>query len=319
MAKGTVGNLLVTMRAELGQLSTDVKEIEKTFQGGFAKIKADAADMGRAVASALGVGLSVGALVGFGKQLIAIGDQLSDISDKTGLSIAVLGGLRTVIDQTGGSLEGFATTILKAQKNLGAVGTEGEGAQIALNRLHLRVEDLKNLRPEEFLQRFANALATVTDRNDRVNISAAIFGKAAGDLIPVLDRIAKDGLRPLSEETELAYKNLGILADKAVAAKNAVQDFFAGLLTSGVRDPLGNLNKQIADLELRIEKMSRARLPETGKPLVTPELAGMQAQLEQLKNNREELEIAKMATEEFATTTGTKAVVAIDSFVAALK
>ena len=28
MAKGTVGNLLVTMRAELGQLSTDVKEIE---------------------------------------------------------------------------------------------------------------------------------------------------------------------------------------------------------------------------------------------------------------------------------------------------
>src|SRR5439155_17746421 len=73
------------------------------------------------------------------------------------------------------------------------------------------------------------------------------------------------------------------------------------------------------DLELRIEKMSRARLPETGKPLVTPELAGMQAQLQVLKENREQLEIAKMATEEFATTTGTKAVVAIDSFVAALK
>ena len=43
--RGTVGNLLIQMRVELGQLRTDIKEVERTFNTGFANIKASAASL----------------------------------------------------------------------------------------------------------------------------------------------------------------------------------------------------------------------------------------------------------------------------------
>jgi len=48
--------------------------------------------------STLGVGLGVGALVGFAKHVIDVGDQLSDLSDQTGFTIETLGGIKPILD-----------------------------------------------------------------------------------------------------------------------------------------------------------------------------------------------------------------------------
>src|SRR5437867_3022599 len=101
--KGNVGNLLVTLRAELGQLRTDVKDMEGTFRAGFARVQADAVSFGRNLASAFGIGLSVGAIVNYGKSLLALGGQLKDLSDQTGISGQTLSGIKTVLEQNGSS------------------------------------------------------------------------------------------------------------------------------------------------------------------------------------------------------------------------
>src|SRR5262252_6286122 len=111
MAKGTVGQLLIQMRADLGQLRVDVKEMEKTFQTSFNNIQQSAAAFGRQLAGALGIGFGIDRIVQFGKEIVELGSHLKDLSDQTGLSVQTLSGIKSVVEENGSSIDQFATGI----------------------------------------------------------------------------------------------------------------------------------------------------------------------------------------------------------------
>ena len=240
--------------------------------------------------SAIGIGLSAGALVGFGNQLLNLGDQLSDLSDRTGISIGVLGGLRPMLEQDGSSVEAFAKGIVKAQKALGLMDEDSAGAAQSLKLIGLSVSEIRQLSPEEFLEKFARGLATVENRNDRVRIATDLFSKSGAELIPTLLRIADQGLPRLSKEAEAGFKALGKLKDALVGATAEAVNFWAALfgkMAGAVSfNEIDILNRKIENLSAFLVSM-KLRLGDAFE--VDPKMIELQAWLAGLQVNLERL------------------------------
>lgn len=249
--RGTVGNLLVNMRIELGQLRTDVKEIEKTFNTGFASIKSSAASFGRDLASSLGVGLSVGAVVGFAKQVIDLGSRLKDLQVQTGISAQTLSGLKSVLEENGTSLEAFATGIFRLQKELGTIKNESDPTAQAIKQLGLNLDQLRNADTDKFLTLVSDALAKQENPITRAALAYQFMGRQARELVPALlemagkiDEFKSKGL------TEADVKILDDFADSWTRASNAVKLFVATDIAGVIREfskDLEFLNGLMAD------------------------------------------------------------------------
>jgi hypothetical protein len=250
-----VGNLLVQMRAELGGLKLDVKEMQSTFQNGFNQIKSAAANLGNTLVASLGVG----AIIGFGKSLVDLGHKFSNLHDETGLSIEVIGGLKPMVDQTGISIDQFALGILRAQKNLGGIHSEADPAAQALKTLGLNIGQMLAASPDEFLERFAKGLATVDDQNKRAALATQILGKAGAELTPVLLRIANEGLPRMSSEIARGYKALGDLKDQLIRITAETYNFWAavsGKIAGSFDDTtIKSFQQQIETLSAYLVKM----------------------------------------------------------------
>lgn len=290
-SKGTVGNLLVQMRMELGQLRTDVKELNNTFTGAFSSIKSAALEVG----AVLGIGFSVAGVIAFGKELLSLGDKLQDLGDRTGISVQTLSGIKSTLEENGSSLEDFSLGVSRAQKNLGALDPAANKGAKALEALGLSVKEMMTVSPDEFLNRFITALGGVENQNRRVALATDVMGRSAMNLIPSivalvghLDELKNKGLTPQQ------VKTLDDASDAMTRLKNATQLFAAGALAQLVaeldmvfnvsnRSQLLNSLIAIQDEIDRIDKMLAARATARTQPfgfLVNPDDA---TQLERKK------------------------------------
>src|SRR5215471_4496449 len=190
MAKGTVGQLLIQMRADLGQLRVDVKEMEKTFQTSFNNIQQSATQFGRNLASAFGIGLSIERLVSFGKEIVELGSHLDDLSKQTGLSVQTLSGIKSVVEENGSSLDAFAGGIFRLQKELGTIKDETDPAALAIKQLGLNFKELQNASPDRTLQLITDALAKQQNPINRNALAFQLLGKSARELIPAVLELA---------------------------------------------------------------------------------------------------------------------------------
>src|SRR5215471_16540439 len=152
MAKGTVGQLLIQMRADLGQLRVDVKEMEKTFQTSFTNIQRSATQFGRQLAATFGIGLSVGAVVNFSREVIALAGHLDDLSQQTGISAQTLSGIKSVLEENGTSVDTLATGIFRLQKELLTIKDATDPTAQAIKALGLNYQDLQKLNTEDLLK-----------------------------------------------------------------------------------------------------------------------------------------------------------------------
>ncbi|MGH7874999.1 MAG: hypothetical protein ACREQO_22620 [Candidatus Binatia bacterium] len=209
----------------LAQIQQQLKTLEGNFKSSFASISQGASS----ALNAIGISLSVGALVGFGKSVVDLGDKLSDLSDQTGLSIDVLGGIRTIAEQSGSSIDAFAKGINRAQKEMGGLDEAGKKL---LQSLGTSQQELVSSSPDEFLEKLARALGTVENRYERNAIGAKLLGKAYAELAPTINDIAENGLPRLAKETAEAYRHLGALKDQTDALKAKLFDLSATLLVT---------------------------------------------------------------------------------------
>src|SRR5215471_11248564 len=224
MAKGTVGQLLIQMRADLGQLRVDVKEMENTFKTSFTNIQNMASNFGRTLASAFGIGLGIDQVIRFGKEIIELGSHLKDLSDQTGISVQTLSGIKSVVEENGSSLDAFATGIFRLQKELGTITDETDPAALAIKQLGLNFKELQNASPDRTLQLITDALAK---QQNPINLNALAFqllGKSARELIPAvlelagkIEELRQNGLTPAD------VKILDDFADGITRFSNAVK------------------------------------------------------------------------------------------------
>src|SRR5262245_5962599 len=129
----------------------ELKAVQKTLQDGIAafdalgkKAPADVQKMADAVASAqkgtsafggalgqvnqvlglFGISLGIGAIVGFGKELLGTADAIVRVADTTGLTTTEVQKLQFIAEQSGNSLEQLTTATTKLQRGLGS-GDQG--------------------------------------------------------------------------------------------------------------------------------------------------------------------------------------------------
>jgi len=231
--KETVYEAIVALRAESTQLRTDLTSAHS-------QLEKSLTSMG-SMAQRLAPILTIGGIAAFGKSVLDTASEVTDLAAQTGFAAQTLSGIKSTLEENGTSLDAFARSVFIAQKNLGGIDEESDKAAVAIARLGLNVDDLKNASPEEFLKKVGGAMAGIANPTDRAAIGATIFGKAWKEIGPILGEVAAnlDKLRA-SGMSEADIKKLDDFGDAITKLGNTSKILAAGPL-AGLADTLMHL------------------------------------------------------------------------------
>jgi hypothetical protein len=239
--KGTVGQLLVEMRADLGKLRVDVKEMEGVFKTSFTNVE----NLAKSFGNILGAAFSAGAIIAYGKQIVNLGGQLKDLSLQTGISSQTLSGLKSTLEENGTSLDAFAKGIFTLQKNLGGIKNETDPAAQAVKALGLNLDEVRNANTEDFLKLITDALGNVSNPLNRAALGAQLLGKSFRELGPAIlemsGRLAELKAGGISEEDIEILDRWG---DSWTRISNTIEVYLAGQLSRLIED-LDNISRSL--------------------------------------------------------------------------
>lgn len=159
---------------------------------------------------AFGVSLSVGALVGFGKSVLDLADNLVRVADRTGLTTTEVQKLQYIAEQSGNSLDDFTGAIGKLQAGL--VGGD-KGVAAAVKVLGLNLQELRSANPYDQMQQISEAIGGIPDPAARAALAIELFGQQGAAILPTL--IAD--FKKLGDEAP-------VMADKTVRALDTAGD-----------------------------------------------------------------------------------------------
>lgn len=171
----TIASLIVDVAANTVQLRKDAEQISKQLDG--------IVDVAKKVAGALGIAFSIRAIVDFVGQLFDAADQLTKLSDKTGIGVEALQRLGAVAADSGNSIDQITAAISQMQKRLAG---GDQSAVRALEELHLNLKEILALSPDQQFIALAKAIAAIPDPAQRVNLAMALFGKTGAEILPTL-------------------------------------------------------------------------------------------------------------------------------------
>lgn len=252
------------------RVSELILRLRDEVSGNASKIRTSMTSMQSSLTSfvgALGIGLGVGALVSFGKSVIDLAGHLDDLSKQTGISGQTLSGLKSVVEESGSTIDAFAKGIFTAQKNI------GQGSQETIRviqDLGLDFDKLRSASPEDFLNMIASALGKIEDPITRNALGARLLGKSFKELGPVLSEIGGrlDEFRSkgMSDEN---IKKLEQFGDSMTSLKNTLQIIstqplaeFVGFLRFLSGTPVTQLTTpadQLEDIEARLASLTSQR------------------------------------------------------------
>lgn len=157
----------------------------------------------------LGIGLSVGAVVSFGKALLDDADALTKMSDRTGVSITGLQRLQVAGDDAGNSIEEMTGAINQMQNRL---ASGDQSAVVALRKLNVDLAELQQMAPDKQFIAISDALRGIQDPAQQVALSMDLFGKQGASVLPTLKRgfdDVRDASVGMSEDTVKALDTVG--------------------------------------------------------------------------------------------------------------
>lgn len=139
-----------------------------------------------------------------------LGDHLNDLNAKTGIGVEALAGLDIAASTSGSSLDALAGDIFKMNRVVGEAAGGSKSAADALASLGLTLADLQGLSPDKQFGIFADRIAAIPDPAGRAAAATKIFGRASGDLMPILMQGSR-GLKEFQAQADalgvtLAYK-----------------------------------------------------------------------------------------------------------------
>ncbi|WP_026440174.1 phage tail tape measure protein [Acidocella facilis] len=184
-----------------------------------------------AVSEFVMAGLAVEKVADAFKEVAELGEQLNQLSMKTGISVSALSGLRVVAIQTGTDLTTFtAGTDRLARSMQQAVSTPTSVAAAAFREMGVSVTDASgNLRPmQDVLEQVSKKLADYQDGTAKTALVMDVFGRSGSTLIPMLNELGEQGFDGATEKA----KQLGVAMDQTSAA--ADEQFNSSIKTSGL-------------------------------------------------------------------------------------
>jgi len=198
---------------------------------------------GAAASAALAPLLSVAAAIGTAFKALTLADEISDVAQASGIAAERIIAFRAALTAAGGDGADAGKMITKFNNTLFDAMEMGSKAQKQLLDLGFSFDELKNLTPEEALQKTLEGLAAITDPVERNAKAFDIFGRSAG-LID-WDTVAA-GTANITEEQKRqaeATLRLGELYDDLIAGFNSFM-----MVVIEVLEPLGTMFSGLMDI-----------------------------------------------------------------------
>jgi len=224
--------------------------------------------------SAIGATAAIGSFAAFTKQTIDAQDELSKLSQKTGIAVESLAGLEFAAEQSGVELDKVA----KATRSFSLLVAESADASSSaakkLTQLGLSYKDLKDLSPEKQLLALSDALSKFSKQDQAVALTSVLGNKMA-DLIPLLSGGSKElgalieqgkKFNPVTQQSakqaELFNDQLNVLS-KSISSigRGLVQEMIPGL--SAVADRMAKVTQESGFLKGALAGVKQAFLTAT--------------------------------------------------------
>jgi hypothetical protein len=208
-----IGSALEPLGGEIGgQLSSLFNGIGSSVSAVASKMGAMSGTLGVAAAAAGGLAAAgiaaAGALAGLALSGGEMAENLSLMSQRTGISIRNLQTLQAAGASVGVPLEDLSAGFRKFSQALADTGKGSAAQQAVLRELGVTSHDTFTA-----LSQLADAFSRMEDGPTKAALAAQLFGKSSASWIPILDR-GRDGLQEFSDLVE----QFGPVIDK-----NAVQ------------------------------------------------------------------------------------------------
>jgi len=205
----TVGTVEIELRAKMEALANDFKQAKSVVDRGSREIQSAADSIGKYF-KALGVGLSIEGFRRFIQAGIDAADEMSKLSQKTGIAVQDLAGLQLAFRQSGLEAGSLQTSMSKLAQNM----AKGSEAFAAMGLATKNADgSLKSTR--DMLGEIADKFASYRDGAEKTAMAVKLFGKSGAEMIPLLN----GGSEALAEFDAMA-KQLGLTMDENTA-KNA--------------------------------------------------------------------------------------------------
>lgn len=234
------------------------------------------------LAGAFGVAFSLGAVVGFGKELLRMGDDIVRVADRTGLLTSEVQKLDYIAGQSGNTLDDLTSGIGQMQNRLAS----GDASAVAaLDRLNVSFETLRNATPYQQLELIADAVGKIPNPATRAQLAMDLFGKSGISLLPTLTSKFKelgDAAPVMSDKTVQALDRAGDeLARFQTTAKvwaaesyNYLSGFF-DKSTARIYNYIAELEESIAGIYRALDKVPGAN---SAFPTLTEDIKGLTTQ-----------------------------------------
>lgn len=203
---------------------------------------------GAAAVRTFGAALAAAGVTAFFKHIINLGDELHDLSQRTGISVETLGKFKTAAELSGSSLEGVARGLQK----LNIAMVEGQGSTSAQGQafkaLGINIRDASgNLKAtDQLFLEVADSFSSFQDGAEKAYIAQKLFGKGGQELIPILnmgrEEIQKYGLAisdDFARKADEFNDNLTIMKTQVQnLGVNIASEFLPALIetTAGLND-----------------------------------------------------------------------------------
>lgn len=291
--------------SEFTKGARNAKKELNVLEKGVSSLKGEMASL--AATAAAGVGFAV--LI---HEALEFAEAVTKVAEQTGMSVESVQFLRLAADQTGTSVESLAGQVNKLQRQLVEAG-DNDKLKAKIEGLVGPIENLRALKPEEQLQKVAEAVAGLSDPAERTAASMTLLGKAGADAIPELLALATqqdeltaafartggavsgdaikavEGLGDAIGQTKtatiaLATELLATAAPALTSFLETVTEVIGGLrLLDGQGDnALVNLSNQIDQANAKLREME-ARAGQTIRGFTTATPAAIAAQRELVK------------------------------------
>lgn len=233
---GSIFAKLLLDKTGWNQSVQSVVKDEKTLSMTMLKIGSSMATVGKKMTVA---GASISATFGVMiKKTADYGDQLNDMSKRTGIATDLLSGYKLAADKSGTSLEGLAVGMRGLANQMQSANSGSKEAKRLFDLLGISYTDNEGrLRPlNDVMLDVADRFSKMEDGAQKTALAQDTFGRSGMELIPMLN-LGAEGLRKERDEAE----KLGMVFSQDAA--QSCDDFNDSL--ASLKGALGGAAKEI--------------------------------------------------------------------------
>jgi hypothetical protein len=206
MADQTVGALNITLNMELAKMQAQIDSANKRIAGMAKKAHGDVASMARnmnAALGAIGLGASLSGLIAFGKNVVGLASDITDLSAAANIGTNSFQALSFHFMDSGVSMQELSKAFVLLRKNAQEARDGNKMMADSFRALGIDPAKLQALAMERQIEALGISIANATNQNAAFSAALDILGtKNAPKLLAALKELGVNGYDKVAEATK---------------------------------------------------------------------------------------------------------------------